>query len=296
MTTTSHLADAEAPDWYRWACAAPREEGTVEVAGAGIEWAAWGKRGRPGLLLVTGNGAHVGWWRPIAPFLAEGCRVAAMSWSGMGRSGWRDAYSPALFVEEAMAVAAATGLFEGAPRPVMIGHSFGGILTMLATATIGERLRGAILVDARLRTRSVWGGDVPMVDGYRTYATRDEAIARFRLVPGQPERNRFILNDLAAEAVGEVDGGWTWRSDPNIRSRTELGPNLTDLIPRARCPLMFVRGRLPTTATDDVWAEHKAAAPAGTPFVDIPDAHHHVMLDQPIAVIAALRALLACLP
>ncbi len=29
------------------------------------------------------------------------------------------------------------------------------------------------------------------------------------------------------------------------------------------------------------------------PFVEIPQAHHHVMLDQPLALIAALRALLA---
>jgi pimeloyl-ACP methyl ester carboxylesterase len=56
---------------------------------------------------------------------------------------------------------------------------------------------------------------------------------------------------------------------------------------------MFIRGALSTTVSEEIWAEHRALAPAGTPFVVIPDAHHHVMIDQPIALIATLRALLA---
>jgi pimeloyl-ACP methyl ester carboxylesterase len=32
--------------------------------------------------------------------------------------------------------------------------------------------------------------------------------------------------------------------------------------------------------------------PFGTPFVDIPEAGHHVMVDQPLALVAALRALI----
>ena len=32
--------------------------------------------------------------------------------------------------------------------------------------------------------------------------------------------------------------------------------------------------------------------PSGTPFVAVPEAGHHLMVDQPLAVVAALRALL----
>jgi pimeloyl-ACP methyl ester carboxylesterase len=32
------------------------------------------------------------------------------------------------------------------------------------------------------------------------------------------------------------------------------------------------------------------AAVAGVPFVEVPEAEHHVLLDQPIALITALRA------
>jgi pimeloyl-ACP methyl ester carboxylesterase len=36
-----------------------------------------------------------------------------------------------------------------------------------------------------------------------------------------------------------------------------------------------------------------ARMPAGTPLIPIPEAYHHVMADQPLALVAALRALLA---
>jgi pimeloyl-ACP methyl ester carboxylesterase len=292
--TSASSASRESPDWFRWALDQPVETGRVAVSGTEIEWLAWGERGAPGLLLATGNGAHAGWWRHIAPFLAETHRVAAFSWSGMGGSGWRTLYSPELFVAEAMEVGEAAGLFEADRPPVMAGHSFGGILTMLATATVGERLRAAILIDARLTTRSVWGADAAPVPPYRVYPTREEAITRFTLKPRQPQRNRFILDMLAAEALGPVTGGgWTWRADPDLRRKTSLGGNLNGLIARARCPLMFVRGALSSTASSEIWAEHRALAAPSTPFVEIPDAYHHVMIDQPIALIVALRALLA---
>ena len=100
---------------------------------------------------------------------------------------------------------------------------------------------------------------------------------------------------LVQEALERVGDGWRWSADPEIRHKTKLGSNLTGLIPRAGCPLMFIRGALSTTVSDEIWAEHQALAPGGTPFVIIPDAHHHVMIDQPIALIAVLRALLATL-
>jgi pimeloyl-ACP methyl ester carboxylesterase len=179
---------------------------------------------------------------------------------------------------------------------VMDGHSFGGMLTALAAATAGDRLRGAILADARLYTRSVWGADAGPVPPRRLYASRGEMIARFRLEPRQPQRHRYILDLIAGEALEEADAGWRWRADPELRHKTNLGSNLTGLIPRALCPLMFVRGALSATVTEDIWAEHKRLAPAGTPFVVIPDAHHHLMIDQPVALTSVISAMVQMLP
>jgi hypothetical protein len=39
-----------------------------------------------------------------------------------------------------------------------------------------------------------------------------------------------------------------------------------------------------------------AILPPDTPVIPIPDAAHHVMVDQPLALVAALRRLLASWP
>ena len=36
--------------------------------------------------------------------------------------------------------------------------------------------------------------------------------------------------------------------------------------------------------------------PPGSPHVEIPEAEHHAMIDQPLAFVSALRALLAAWP
>jgi len=82
-----------APSWFEAALAQAPERLTVQVEGAPIEMLAWGRRGDPGLLLLHGFAAHADWWTFIAPYLADGRRVVASSWSGMGGSGWRPAYS-----------------------------------------------------------------------------------------------------------------------------------------------------------------------------------------------------------
>ena len=33
--------------------------------------------------------------------------------------------------------------------------------------------------------------------------------------------------------------------------------------------------------------------PSGTPLIEVPEAYHHVMIDQPLAFVAALKGLLA---
>ncbi|MEL7030337.1 MAG: alpha/beta hydrolase, partial [Pseudomonadota bacterium] len=113
-------AKPPAPVWFDRALDEPMEEGAVEVDGASIAYLAWGKRGRPGLLLIHGGRAHAHWWRPFAHFFADKYRVAALNLSGMGDSGWREAYSMPCYVREVFAVAEAAGLSDDGP-PLVVG-------------------------------------------------------------------------------------------------------------------------------------------------------------------------------
>jgi pimeloyl-ACP methyl ester carboxylesterase len=286
-----------APDWIGEAFAHRPEIGAVEVEGARIETRAWGERGRPGLLLVHGAGAHADWWRAIALFFAETYRVAAFSLSGMGGSQWRARYSIDLYAEEAFAVAEALGLFEGPTPPVVVAHSFGSRAALrCASGPRADALRAVVLVDNLISPPGFSGGRRPF-DARNThvYPTEAAILARYRLIPAQPAVIPALLEAVAKASIRQVEGGWTWRFDPHLWDRLDERSTAQDLR-QARCPVAAIRGARSALMIPPVTAYFSELAPPGTPVVVVPEAHHHLMLDQPLAFVAALRGLLAGWP
>lgn len=278
-----------APAWFARAIAAPHERAHVAVEGVDVEWLAWGRPGDPGLLLLHGNGANADWWRFTAPLLADaGLRVAALSWSGMGNSGHRDTYTIDLFVAEALAAAEAAGLGE---RFAVAGHSFGGVPAAALAAHHAGTIARAIIIDTPFgfmgQRRPPRGPARP----HRVYPTLGQALARFRWAPVQPSPNLFITDFIARTALKEVAGGFTWKFDPFLWDHFRFG-NPNALLTGAGAPFDYVWGEESALVKAGVVAGIRKAMPAGTRFVGIPEAAHHVMADQPIALVAALRALL----
>ncbi len=302
--------------WFEQAIAHRPERSFVDVRGAAIELLTWGDRGRPGLLFIHGGRAHADWWSFIAPFFADDYRVAALSLSGMGRSGWRELYSLELFGQEVASAAEAAGLFEAAEPPVVVGHSFGGWVNMYVAARFGHRLKGAVILDSGLLSSGSSPDDLPLTPRpNRVYPTLEAALARFRLVPEQRCDNHYILDYIAREAlmtaplasqgaasapgVG-VDGGlgWTWRFDPNMSLSTasDFLVKVDQSLSAPSCPLAMVWGDQSRMVSGAMLANTLARIPSGTPRVIIPDSAHHLFLDQPLAVVAGLRGLLSSWP
>jgi pimeloyl-ACP methyl ester carboxylesterase len=294
-----------APAWFTDAMQARPEATMVEVAGAKIEMLTWGERGRPSLLLLHGNGAHAGWWRFIAPFLAQDYRVCAPSWGGMGGSDWRDAYTIDSFIAEALATSDAAGLCDSATKPVVVGHSFGGHIAIFLAARHGERLRATIVVDPpvftpeRIAERRARPRKERVYRAHRVYPSLEQALARFRFAPSQQCDNLFIADAIARESLKQVASeageGWTWRFDPFLWRNLRLGDS-TPLIPQARCPMALIRGERSRLIRTEDAAYMMSLLPEGAPHIAIPDADHHLMVDQPLAFVAALRGLVAGWP
>ncbi|WP_168074620.1 alpha/beta hydrolase [Caulobacter sp. SSI4214] len=283
-----------APAWFEAAVAQTPERSALAVEGANIELLTWGRVGKPGLLFLHGNGAHADWWSFIAPFFANDWRVAAISWSGMGGSDWRSAYSAELFATEIFAAVEAAGLEAGGVKPMVVGHSFGGFPTLYCAARHPERLRGAIMVDSSIQPpEKRWKGPPPRSGlGNRVYPTLEEALARFRLAPPQPCENLYIADFIARRSLKEVEGGWTWKFDPELWHNFRM-PDLGLLLPEIACPAALMwgeRSNLMHAETLDYMVEQM---PAHVRRLAIPDADHHVMIDQPLAFVAGLRGLLA---
>ena len=299
-------AEPDAPAWFAQALADEPARELVEIDGARIEALSWGERGKPGLLFLHGNGAHADWWSFIAPFFARDHRVTAMSWSGMGGSDWREAYSLDQFVSEAFGVAEHTGLFESAVKPVFVGHSFGGFPVSACAAHYGGRLRAAIMVDTPVRTpeqekrRREHGRPRTEPRPSRVYDSIADALARFRFAPTQPCENLFIADLIARRSLKPVPNGtggegWTWRFDPFLWAKFRIG-EVAPLLASAKCPLAIIWGDRSKLMPAEVLDHIRSLVAANTPMIAIPDADHHVMVDQPLAFVAALRGLLAGWP
>jgi pimeloyl-ACP methyl ester carboxylesterase len=287
------------PAWFIDAVAQEPEVGSVEVEGVPINVLAWGARSLPTLTLVHGGAAHAQWWTFIAPMLANQHRVVALDLSGHGDSGHREVYDPGIWGEEVMA---ATHAFGGTGRPVVAGHSMGGFVTMLLAERWGASLAGAILLDSPLRRpdpESEEGRGGAMFRNPKVYDDLDTAAEHFHLVPPQPRINDYLIDHVARRSLRQVEGGWTWKFDPKVFvSRT--GPtspaDYAAGLSNAACRVAVVTGQRSAIIDDEVrdyMAELLTRAPGaaqGVPFIEIPEAHHHLMFDRPFELVTALRA------
>ena len=126
------------PTWFTSATATAARTTEVDVEGCRIHALSWGDTAKPGLMLVHGGAAHAHWWDFIAPQLTHHYHVAAIDLSGHGDSGHRDAYAMEQWAREVLHVAGELGM----DRPITVGHSMGGFVTMLTAALHGDDIAG----------------------------------------------------------------------------------------------------------------------------------------------------------
>lgn len=133
------------PVWAQQAALIPNRSGGTVIDNIPIHYLTWGELHRPPVVLVHGTAAHAEWWRFIAPLLLPDYFVIAIDLSGMGESGYRTSYVREDFVEQVIGVAR-----HVAPgRPVfVVGHSFGGFITILTGHRYGDELAGIITLDS----------------------------------------------------------------------------------------------------------------------------------------------------
>ena len=281
------------PAWFTQAISFPYQTREVEVAGCTLRYLVWGEPDKPPLMLVHGGAAHAMWWSAHACELSHHYYVIAPDLSGHGDSGRRETYPIEMWAEEVMAI----GEDAAAGRaPVLVGHSMGGLVSIVAAALYGaERLAGAIIVDAPVRRpdpESMEGKGGRAFREPKTYPDLETARAHFRLIPPQPCENGFIIDHIARHSLRQIAEGWTWKFDPRIFMRVS-STSVRDYLVRVRCRVALMRGEFSAIVPPETGEYMRELLNRNAPLVEIPQAHHHLILDQPLAFIAALRALLS---
>jgi pimeloyl-ACP methyl ester carboxylesterase len=168
------------------------------------------------------------------------------------------------------------------------------MVTIQTAATHGDDLAGAVIVDAPVRQPSPEAEEGRSGRAFRSpgvYPTRDEALDHFRLIPPQPCDNGYIVDWVAQHSIHETTEGWTWKFDPVLFRGTIVA--LRDQLASVQCRVALFTGELSVVVPPDTAEYMYELMGRVAPVVPIPEAHHHVTLDQPLAFVAALRTLLA---
>jgi pimeloyl-ACP methyl ester carboxylesterase len=175
----------------------------------------------------------------------------------------------------------------------VVAHSFGGSRALRVCADYPGRIEHAIIVDSYFRfadtdqsrpSRSVGFGKV-----FPDYQSLRQ---RYRLMPEQPVAFPEILNYLAYHSARQTPAGWRWKFDPTLPTTThEIDSH--DFLARTANRVDIVAGELSTVLSAERAQRVVTTLRHGHGPVIMPQAHHHIMLDQPLALIGVLRALLA---
>ena len=140
------MKSSETPKWFLDALAQKPDIKTVKIKGSRISYNCWGEKNKPGLIFVHGGMAHADWWNFITPYFLKTHRVIAMNLGGMGDSEWRKEYSTEIWGLEIEGVCKK----EKLKKPIIIGHSLGGMCGVYAASIMKKNLYGLVIVDTAI--------------------------------------------------------------------------------------------------------------------------------------------------
>jgi pimeloyl-ACP methyl ester carboxylesterase len=282
-------------DFLKRSIARPGLSRHVDATGIRIHYLEWpGPPGAPALLLLHGFLAHAHWWDFIAPWLAEDYRVIAPDFGGMGDSEHRPGYRHELFFEEVAAILRHTGI---APCAV-VGHSFGGRALLYASQRFPELITRGIVVDSRLSSPDdpLRGFDEPW-RAKKRYPDLATILGRFVLRPDEPAP-AAALEHMARASVRRDGDAWIWKFDDQVTHLFRSGGNKPVVDEAAELgglttPLDIIRGEWSKVVTAPRAQRMLASLPTARGPIVLPCSYHHLPVSQPLALLAALRALLA---
>jgi pimeloyl-ACP methyl ester carboxylesterase len=264
----------------------------VDVDGSRLHYLDYGMAGRPAILCVHGGAAHGHWFDFFAPGFVTDFHVRALDFRGHGDSEWM---SPPNYTYERHAA----DLEEVAEKLdlrdfVLIGHSMGGLVSLLYAATYPGRLRALIIVDSTLRMPEERVAVLRNV-GNRpgsTYATREEFLTRYRLRPDGTTAAPEIIRHLAKHGGRQLpDGTWRHKFDRNVYAQRNSFDGI-QYCGQLTIPTLVVKGGRSLRVSAELIAEAKARYPH-LELAEVPHADHHVFLDNPSGFERVVKAFLA---
>lgn len=264
----------------------------VEAGSLRLHCLDYGTAGSRPMLCVHGGAAHAHWFDFVAPGFTADHHVRALDLRGHGDSAWADPpeYSYQRYAADLGKVVEKLDLRDF----VLVGHSMGGLVSLVYAAAHPGRVARLVVVDSMMRMSDDRIAAMRAVGERRggNYATREEFAARFRLRPpgttAAPETIRHVARHCCRQ---EEDGGWRHKFDRDVYARRESLDGMP-LWERIRIPALLVKGELSPRITPQIHAEVQARCPQ-VELAEVAGSDHHVTLDNPAGFVRAVNEFLA---
>ncbi len=254
-------------------------------------------KGTP-VILVPGLSSPRAVWAGVVPGLAKSHRVYVVQVNGFGGDDPRANLSSGMLDGIVADLHTLIGQSK-LGKPAIVGHSMGGLVSlMLAKAHPGD-VGKLMIVDSLPYIGEIFapGATVATLEP-QAKAMRDGMAAAYgkpaNVAANEALAARMALKPASRTRVAE----WAAKADARVSAQAMYEDLTTDLRPdmasiAAPITLVYPWNAVGPTkpVADALYRKAYAAAPHVT-FVDIGDAAHFVMLDQPVAFQAALDAFL----
>jgi esterase len=262
----------------------------VVVNGLRFHVLEWGEPDAPDVLLLHGGNQTAHSWDLVSLVLAGRFHIVAYDQRGHGDSEWpRDGEAST----EAMAGDAQQVIeLLGLRRPIIMGHSMGGMVTMTLLLAEPQTAERVVLVDvgpeiAEEGTRQIRD----FVRGTAEFDSLDDFIAR--VAAYDPYRSReHVTRTARYNLMRSADGKYVSKHDQR-RRLVQVGameqprlPSLDD-VRRISCPVLVVRGGNSPVLAADAAERFVAALPNGR-LVTVPDCGHNVHSQNTPGFLAAV--------
>jgi pimeloyl-ACP methyl ester carboxylesterase len=249
----------------------------------------WDQAGGTPLVILPGVAGSAHNWSHIAEQLAGDRRVIVLEERGQGESEWSTDYSLDILCRDLGEFADALGLAHFS----LLGASLGGRVAYRFAAHNSGRLERLIVIDIP-PAQPHPDAELPPAEHPESYEDPQDALEALRRLGSRVDevffKDRFGHNYRRRE-----DGRYVHAHDPQLARQTvaEMRAMTTDdhdLLRKIEIPTLLVHGaRNPGSLAA---MKRVADSIEGATLVDIENAGHAVHLDNPIALVAAMRAFL----
>jgi pimeloyl-ACP methyl ester carboxylesterase len=259
----------------------------------------WGNESAPTFILVHGGRDHARSWDRIAERLCDEYHVVAFDLRGHGDSDWSPGGNYGL-PDNALDL---VRVIETVGSPaIVLAHSYGGALTLVAAGTYPEHFRGLAILEGTHSLNPAsedemgphwvrrWGDRLREFETSEPRVYPDLEAAGERMLEANSRLPKDFVPHLAGYASKPYEGGLIWKYDFWVNGRTSMELR-RDELPRfweaVECPVLLVDAADSHTRRRQHPNPQRHFRKAAT--LQIADSGHWIHHDQPDVLMAGLR-------